>query len=142
MTRFYPSPRIARASHSIYFELLAGMGSVALGLFAAIVLVTWRDLRWLRQASSSDPRLAWARDLATMFQISLPTFLVGGAALSMEFWEGFWVIVVLTNCTRAVIEQAVVEDSATVEGAPAPDRLSLSGKRGFAQSSRPERFTH
>lgn len=139
---FLSEPRIAMASHSIYFELLAGMGFVALGVFVAIVLVTWRDLRWLRRASSPNPKLAWARDLATMFQISLLAFLIGGTALSMEFWEGFWLVVVLTNCARGVIEHAVVSHDATVEVAAASDRLSIAGVRGPGQSSQPEPFRH
>jgi hypothetical protein len=80
------------------------MGFVALGIYLAIVIATFRDIRWLKRSCRDDPALAWARDLASMTQVGLITFLVGAAALSMQFWEGFWLMVVLIHSARSAIE--------------------------------------
>jgi probable O-glycosylation ligase (exosortase A-associated) len=120
-------PRIARAAHSAYFEILGSMGFVALGIFLAIIAVTLRDIRWLKRACRDDAALTWARDLASMTQVSLITFLFGAAAVSMQFWEGFWLMVVLVHRARSAIEG---------EQAPNPNAIGARSALAVVQGDR------
>ncbi len=103
--------RDARAAHSIYFETLGSLGFTGLILFLGIIFVTWRDLRWIEARTSQAAELGWARNFAAMTQVSLVAFMVGGATVSLEFWEGFWLLIVLTNCIRGIVEKETSEVS-------------------------------
>ena len=100
---YLSEPRKVAAAHSIYFEVLGSMGYPALALFLAILAVTWRNLRWIERQAREAPELKWAGDLAAMAQVSLLAFMVGGASVSLEFWEGFWLLVVIGHRARQLV---------------------------------------
>lgn len=87
--------RFARAIHSIYFEILGGMGFVGLGLFLVIIALAFWNTFWIRHHASTRPDYFWARDLAGMAQASLIIYCVAGSTLSIEFWEGPWLLFVI-----------------------------------------------
>lgn len=109
--------RRARAAHSIYFEILGSMGFVGLGLFLAIIALAFGNARWIRRHTASQPQARWAYDLATMAQVSLIGFCVAGASLSLEFWEGPWLLFVIL--ARMRYEFAAQESGAVAEAMPA-----------------------
>lgn len=85
----------AKAAHSIYFEVLGGTGFIGLAVFLAILAtaaVTNRRLQKLKSDPSVDP---WIAPFAYYAQISLAVFCVGGAAVSMEMWDGFYILIAL-----------------------------------------------
>lgn len=92
---YLSEPRQARAAHSIYFEILGSMGFVGLALFVAILGLAFRNASWVRRHARGEPGLQWAADLAAMAQISLLAYCIAGAALSLEFWEGPWLMFVI-----------------------------------------------
>ncbi len=92
---YLSEPRQARAAHSIYFEILGSMGFVGLALFVAILLLAFHNASWIRRHANGQPGLQWAGDLAAMAQISLLAYCIAGAALSLEFWEGPWLMFVI-----------------------------------------------
>lgn len=102
---FLSKPREARAAHSIFFEFLGSLGFAGLGILLAILYFTWRNLRWIARHARDDPHLRWAYDLAQNGQLSFVAFLVGGSAVSLEFWEGFWLLVAIAHRLRWVVEQ-------------------------------------
>jgi probable O-glycosylation ligase (exosortase A-associated) len=102
---FLSEPRKARAAHSIFFEFLGSLGFVGLGILLAILYFTWRNMRWIARHARGDPRLGWAYDLAQNGQLSFLAFLVGGSAVSLDFWEGFWLLVAITHRLRWLVEQ-------------------------------------
>ncbi len=116
----------ARAHHSIYFEILGGMGFTGLACFLAILWMTWRNAAWLRRNTGQDPGLRWAFDLASMTQASLAGYAVAGATLSLEFWPGYWLFVPLLMQTRRLVAERLGQAS---RGAPAPDPGSLPAGR-------------
>lgn len=94
---------VGRAAHSVYFQVLADHGFVGLAIYllavGAAVLNTMRVLAETR----GRPDLQWANQLARMLQVSIAGFLVGGAALSMAYYDGMLVIFALTaSLTQAV----------------------------------------
>lgn len=96
--RYSGGGRKARAAHSIYFEILGGMGFVALAIYLAIFTNAWITAQRIRKTSRS-PR-SWKYQYATAAQVSLASFMVGGAALSMEMWDGYWLVIVMIDVTR------------------------------------------
>jgi putative inorganic carbon (hco3(-)) transporter len=92
---YLSEPRQARAAHSIYFEILGSMGFVGLALFVSIIVLAFRNASWIRRHTKDQSSLQWARDLASMAQISLMAYCIAGAALSLEFWEGPWLMFVI-----------------------------------------------
>lgn len=106
--RYLDEYRKARAAHSIYFEVLGSMGVFALMLFLGMMLSTYLSLRRIMKVCRDDPAKKWAHDLASMMMISFLSFAVGGAAVSMEWWTGFWLMMTLSyGLHHAVVEQQV-----------------------------------
>jgi probable O-glycosylation ligase (exosortase A-associated) len=100
---YLSEPRQARAAHSIYFEILGSMGFVGLALFVSIIAIAFRNASWIRGYTKNMAGLGWAYDLASMAQVSLMGFCVAGASMSIEFWEGGWLIMVILASLRSQI---------------------------------------
>jgi probable O-glycosylation ligase (exosortase A-associated) len=100
---YLSEPRQARAAHSIYFEILGSMGFVGLALFVSIIAIAFRNASWIRGHTKNMAGLGWAYDLASMAQVSLIGFCVAGASMSIEFWEGGWLIMVILASLRSQI---------------------------------------
>lgn len=108
---FIPTPPpeiIPRAAHSIYFEVLGDTGFIGLFLFLAIWVNSWRTTRWIRQATQGRQELLWVRDLSDMLQVCLLVYAISGAALSMGYFELFYIYVALI----AVLKQYIVTQTA------------------------------
>lgn len=105
---FIPTPPpgpIGRAAHSIYFEILGDTGFLGLFLFLAIWVNAWRTALAIKRMASDRPELLWARDLADMLRVSLLVYAISGAAVSMGYFELFYifaaVVAVLKRCVQA-----------------------------------------
>jgi len=93
------------AAHSIYFEVLGDNGFVGLGLFLALLLVAFANTFRIRRMTRGRPELSWAYDLAGMIQLSLFVFCVGGAALSMAYYDVFFILVGLLSAMVGMLER-------------------------------------
>jgi probable O-glycosylation ligase (exosortase A-associated) len=79
----------AHAAHSIYFQVLGEHGYVGLAIYLLVLVgAFWTCSRIVRRARGRD-ELAWAASLAVMIQTTLVVFCVGGAALSMAYYDVF-----------------------------------------------------
>jgi len=95
--------KVARAAHSIYFEILGGSGFVGLFLFLAIIVVAFLTARKIER--SKDPSIPdWKRSFAKFAQMSLLVFCLGGASTSMEMWDGHLLIIALIAAMNNKIE--------------------------------------
>jgi len=90
---YFPSEG-SHAAHSIYFQVLGEHGWIGLALYVALIFFSfgtcWRLARTQQQHSTN-----WVRKLSAMTQISLFAFMVGGAALSMAYYDLFIILVCL-----------------------------------------------
>lgn len=88
---YFPNEE-AHAAHSIYFQALGEHGFIGLALYLAIVVgsfvACWRIARIPQQKETQ-----WIQKLAAMMQISLFAFFVGGAALSMAYYDLFIILI-------------------------------------------------
>lgn len=90
---YAPNPNDVHAAHSIYFSVLADHGWVGLILFLIIYLLTWRKLSRFIKNSHQQLELESLNLLARMVQVSLIAYLVGGAFLSLSYFDLPWHLV-------------------------------------------------
>lgn len=101
-----------RAAHSVYFQVLGDTGFVGLLLYLATVGAAILNTFKVLAATRGRPGELWSRHLARMLQVSIAAFLVGGAALSMAYYDGVIVLLALSAALVQVVGQP--------EGAEAP----------------------
>ena len=112
-------------AHSIYLQMLGEQGFVGLGLFLLLGWLTWRTAsRLARQMKDDDEFGAWMPLLMRMVQVSIVGFAVGGAFLSLAYFDVpyyFVAFVVLCDAlVRARSQQAAsLADQADGRGAAA-----------------------
>ena len=85
--RYAPVPDDVRAAHSIYFQVLGEHGFVGLGLFLLLWIMAWRTAGYLRRTGPLLPATQWTADLGAMTQASLAGYAVGGAFLSLAYFD-------------------------------------------------------
>lgn len=90
---YFPAEE-AHAAHSIYFQVLGEHGYIGLGLYLALASVSF-GAYWKLTRTPQQESTLWVQKLATMLQVSLFAFLVGGAALSMAYYDLFIIIICL-----------------------------------------------
>lgn len=78
---------VSRAAHSIYFQVLGNHGFVGLFLFLGIWFSTYRAAGWLGKNGRKQDETKWAADLGAMVQVSLVGYAVGGAFLSLSYFD-------------------------------------------------------
>ena len=113
MFDFVPTPPLdpaPRAAHSSYFEVLGDLGFTGLALFLSILATAFWQCRSIYKMTRNHPSLAWAADLARMMQISLVVYMVTTAALSMAYFEFFYVLLALISRTRRTVRQTLAMD--------------------------------
>jgi probable O-glycosylation ligase (exosortase A-associated) len=84
---FAPEGAVQRAIHSIYFRVLSEQGFPGLGLFLALLFVSWRNCSRVRKKTRDSPEQKWAYDLASMLQVTLVAFAAAGAFLPMTYFD-------------------------------------------------------
>ena len=75
------------AAHSIYFQILGEHGFVGLLLFVLLWICTWLSAARLRNVGSSREETRWLSQLGAMVQVSLIGYAVGGAFLSLAYFD-------------------------------------------------------
>ena len=87
----YSSGQDSHAAHSIYFEVLGDNGFAGLAIYLAILFLCFWNTFLIRKRTKRDPEMAWMYDLAGMIQLMLFAFCVGGAALSMAYYDMLYI---------------------------------------------------
>lgn len=85
--RYAEDPNRVLAAHSIYFQVLGEHGFIGLFLFISVGLTTWATARRMIKSVQGDPERQWLADLGSMVQVSLIGYAVGGAFLSLAYFD-------------------------------------------------------
>jgi putative inorganic carbon (HCO3(-)) transporter len=101
---YYPMARLVVVAHSIYFQVLGELGFVGLGLYLFMWWLLWREFGRIARVARGDPGKQWAVDLASLCQVSLLGFLMGGAFLSLAYWDMPFNLIVIAVCLRRLLE--------------------------------------
>ncbi|MEO8132703.1 MAG: putative O-glycosylation ligase, exosortase A system-associated [Betaproteobacteria bacterium] len=109
--RYAPDPTDVHAAHSIYFTMLGEHGFVGLALFLLLWFVVWRDASWIIRKVKDREELKWASDLASMVQVSLAGYAVGGAFLSLAYFDVPYNLAVALVLTRILIAKEIARES-------------------------------
>jgi probable O-glycosylation ligase (exosortase A-associated) len=104
---YYPMARLIVVAHSIYFQVLGELGFVGLALFILIWVLLWREFGRVVRVARGDPGKQWAVDLAGLCQVSLIGYLLGGAFLSLAYWDMPYNLIVIAVCLRRLLESPV-----------------------------------
>jgi probable O-glycosylation ligase (exosortase A-associated) len=117
--RWAPDPDDVHAAHSVYFQVLGEHGFVGLGLYLTLIFLNWRKGSWIIRKTAKLPELLWARHLATMIQVSMIGFGVGGAFLSLLYFDVPYYLMAAMVATGVLVEKAVAEQAAKAKQARA-----------------------
>jgi len=102
---YAPDPTDVHAAHSIYFQALGEHGFIGLGLYLLLGILTWRSAAWVVRNSHHDLELRWAGNLARMIQASLIGFAVGGAFLSLLYFDVPYYLMAAVVAMHALVRQ-------------------------------------
>jgi len=118
---YAPDPDDIHAAHSIYFQVLGELGFVGLAIFLSFWFFTWCTASWVRRHARSDPEIEWAATLASLSQVSLVAYLVGGAFYSLSYFDLPYNLMVLVVIARQIVKDRLrvrQTEPATMVGLP------------------------
>lgn len=95
---------IVRAAHSIYFQVLGNHGFIGLFLFLGMWISSFRTAGWLRKNARKIPEARWAADLGSMIQVGYVGYAVGGAFLSLAYYDLPYNMMVMAVLARVWVE--------------------------------------
>ncbi|MBC7490378.1 MAG: putative O-glycosylation ligase, exosortase A system-associated [Glaciimonas sp.] len=115
--QYAPDPNDIHAAHSIYFQVLGEHGFIGLFLYLLLGLLIWRTGSWIIRNAKGAPELEWASSLAKMTQVCLLGFAVGGAFLSLLYFDVPYYLMCAMVATRIVVAQELAVKSKRTPGA-------------------------
>lgn len=100
---YAPNPLDFHAPHSIYFQVLGEHGFIGLTLFLLFMLLAWRTGTRIISFCKGRAELKWASNLAAMCQVSIVGYAVGGAFLTLAYYDLYYNIVTLLVCLEKLL---------------------------------------
>lgn len=104
--KYAPEPEAFHDSHSIYFEVLAEHGFVGLALFLTLGALSLRRARLLAERASRLEDMRWAENLASMVQVCLVGYAVGGAFLGLAYFDLYYHLIAVLVLIGAIVTDA------------------------------------
>ncbi|GAB1720554.1 MAG: O-antigen polymerase [Nitrosospira sp.] len=134
---YAPDPEDLHAAHSVYFQVLGEHGFVGLGLYLLLALSTWRTGSWIIRNIGKQEEYRWAYNLATMVQVSLIGFAVGGAFLSLLYFDVPYYLMAAMVATRVLVEKEL-KGKAAAAVVQNTDVSGQFGRMSPSQSTTPD----
>lgn len=117
-----------RAAHSIYFQILGEHGWLGLILFLSIGAGAFALANRVRRLSKTVPDGEWLYVLAGMIQVSMVGYAVGGAFLSLAYFDlPYNILVILVACNRWIDEKGWETERGGAFGAGTPTLAMAPG---------------
>ena len=104
--QFAPVPDNVHDAHSIYFKVLGEHGFVGLFLFLLLLALTWWKCGAIIRIAKKNAELLWARDLATMIQVSMVGYLSAGTFLGLSYFDYIYHLIAVVVVTYSLVAQA------------------------------------
>lgn len=135
---YAPDPEDLHAAHSVYFQALGEHGFVGLGLYLLLALSTWRTGSWIIRNTGKREEYRWAYNLATMIQVSLIGFAIGGAFLSLLYFDVPYYLMAAMVATRILVEKELKEKAAAAVVKKNTDVSGQFGRMNPSQTTTPD----
>ena len=134
--RYSPNPDWVFTAHSIYFQVLGEQGWIGLVLFLMLGALSFWNAASLRKAALARPETLWVRDLTSMIQVSMVGYAVGGAFLSLSYWDmPYNIMVMLIACKYWMREERWKDEKVGAFGATSAAAVADGRKRPAEQSA-------
>jgi probable O-glycosylation ligase (exosortase A-associated) len=122
--RYAPVPNDIHAAHSIYFQCLGEHGFIGLGLYLALIVICWRRAKWIIRQTAKRDDLKWAAQLAGMIQVSMIGFGVGGAFLSLLYFDVPYYLMGALLVTGQIVQDALQQPAPATAGGSGPHAIA------------------
>jgi len=103
--RYFPG-HTHRSAHSIYFQVLGDSGFAGLALYISILASGFVLGARIRRATAGIKEFEWAHELAGMIQLSQFVFCLGGALLSLAYYDILFINIGLLSALRGQLARA------------------------------------
>ncbi|QAU35403.1 putative O-glycosylation ligase, exosortase A system-associated [Janthinobacterium sp. 17J80-10] len=123
---YAPDPIDFHVAHSIYFQVLGEHGFIGLGLFLALMVSAWRTGSRILQFCRGREELKHVANLAAMLQVSIIGYAVGGAFLSLAYYDLYYYFIALLVLLEKVfmMKPAIATSFPGIRGASTVTRQS------------------
>jgi probable O-glycosylation ligase (exosortase A-associated) len=100
-----------KAAHSIYFQVLGDLGVYGLILFLSILATAFVARKSIAAKIKKSKRtdLVWAIDISNAIFLSLLGFMVGGAGVSLPYYEIVYILVSLMAILNGIVTAKIKE---------------------------------
>ncbi len=98
--RYAPNPLDMHAAHSIYFQILGEHGFGGLFLFLSIGASTWFAASDAKRKAKGIADLHWIGPLMDLTKVSMVGYAVGGAFLSLAYYDVPYYLLVIVVASR------------------------------------------
>jgi len=115
-----------RAAHNIYVEVMTDSGFPGLFLFVFILAGSWLTCARIARRTKGDADMLWAHDLASMMQVSVTGYAIGGLLLSLAYYDGYFIIICMIIVLNRIVSEALNE----AEPRKAPAHTKRRKRRG------------
>ena len=119
-SRYAPNPTDVHAAHSIYFQVLGEQGFAGLLIFLCIWFMVWGSAGRMRKQGLKQPQTKWVSDLGSMVQVSLAGYAVGGAFLSLAYFDLPYNLLILVVASSRWMDRKAWLTEVVAERAPIP----------------------
>ena len=136
---YAPDPTQVLAAHSIYFMVLGEHGFVGLFLFLMLWFFVWGSAARLRVQGKKLPQTLWLSYLGAMCQVSLAGYAVGGAFLSLSYYDLPYniLILVVLGCRWLDGKEWVTEEAEHAKQQAAIEAKSALKERSLRPYAKP-----
>jgi O-antigen ligase len=118
-----PNTTVARAAHSVYFQVLGDHGFVGLAIYLATMASVFFKARRVSKIVKRTGAPIWIKNVATTVQLSLFAFAVGAAALSFAYFDLIFCIFGLAQ----VLESRILPAALAAMADPPPQAQHARG---------------
>ena len=108
--RYAPNPNLLLVAHSMYFSVLGEHGYIGLLIYLGFWFATYRTAGRICRTTTGVEELHWAYLLGSMAKTSLIGLAVGGAFLSLAYWDMPYYIMVMLVCTERLARETLKEN--------------------------------